>query len=962
MKSKSNSFLRFQPALSLLTFAAFSAAATAQADTYTWDGTTENWGTAHWTGAGSSWVDSSSNDAVINGGTVFAGSNAGSGGPGSITANSITVSNGTVALSSTNVFWHNVGTITLNPGGVLYSVYNATNHIDAAIVLNGGEIGGTDNGGLANQYGMYNFENTIHVTDNSTISVTGAGATLSQTGGTQFHVDSGKTLSVSGTLVYNGYQANTGLIKNGDGTMNLTNLNTYIGGTTVNAGTLGLGFAADGSGTGTIRETLAINSGATVKLNAVDALGWGGNSVTQINIVGGTLDNTVSGNNSYVTSYTLTGGTVSSTGGGQFHFTNGKGITTLASSNSSAFIAPITLREGNNMSISVADGAAATDLLISGAIGQVNGTGGITKSGDGTLTLSATNTYTGDTTVNGGTLELGAGGGAGLIRGTLNINNGATVNLTGTDALGYLSGSTVSQVNINGSTLNAATAGNNGLIANFSLTGGTVSGTGRMDFSSGYGITTLASGTSSVFSAPMMLRDNNNMTINVADGAAANDLVCLGVISEQFPGSGITKSGSGTMTLSGANTYTGATTVNGGTLALAYANQSISSSGGLTINNGSTVVLQNYNPMGSVSVTLPVTINSGGLMTMDAGWSVHLGPLTLNGGDLSSGGNSDPAYGSYYLDGDVTAKAGATSTISAVKIISGGVRTFDVESGGTLNVTGGFSNLYTGAFGLFKIGMGTMTLSAVNSYNGNTTVDDGTFELAAGGSLSFRPTTNGATNQISGSSTATLSYLGTVNLDLSGADATLGNAWAIVDLASFTGPAPTFNPALVTSTLGDFSEATPGVWELPVIGAKWVFIEATASLTYVSAATDYDTWKTANGVTGGENDDDDSDGLTNHEEYAFGLDPTGGSSVNPIAVQLDKATGTFSYTRRLQSHTGLAYTVWTSVDLATWTEDNGATTSQTVSGTVGEVETVQATITGTLPLTPPKLFIQVRAN
>jgi autotransporter-associated beta strand protein len=665
MKPTFNPYLR--PAL--LT-AALGMAATAQADTYTWDGANENWGTAHWTGAGSTWVNSSSNDAIINGGgPVFAGSNGGSGGSGNVTANSITVSNATLRPTSNNVFWNNVGTITLNAGGSLVGGWNATNHISSAIVLNGGDIGGNDYGGDASTYGIYNFENTIHVTDNSTISVTGSGATLSQTGGTQFNVDSSKTLSVTGTLVYNGYQANTGLIKNGDGTMNLTNLNTYTGGTTVNAGTLGLGFAADGSGTGTIRETLTINSGATVKLNAVDALGWGGNSVTQINIVGGTLDNTVNGNNSYVTNYTLTGGTVSSTGGGQFHFTNGKGITTLASGSSSVFSAPITLREGNNMSISVADGAAATDLLISGAIGQVNGTGGITKSGDGKLTLSSTNTYTGGTTVNGGTMELGAGGGAGIIRGTLNINSGATVKLTGTDALGYSSGTAVTQVNINGGTLNAATAGNNGLIANFSLTGGTVSGTGRMDFSSGYGITTLASGTSSVFSAPLMLRDGNNMTINVADGAAATDFEISGAISEQFSNSGITKSGDGRLTLSNTNTYTGATTVSTGTLLVtgALGDTAVSVNGGafggtgtvggsLTINSGGFFHVVNL--LDSLDVTGTVTLFSGfgvdDLAGLDWG-SVADGTYTLINGTLGSsvfaGLNNNSPANAYDLGG-----------------------------------------------------------------------------------------------------------------------------------------------------------------------------------------------------------------------------------------------------------------------------------------------------------------------
>ncbi|MFM2242909.1 MAG: hypothetical protein RLZ97_1764, partial [Verrucomicrobiota bacterium] len=184
---------------------------------------------------------------------------------------------------------------------------------------------------------------------------------------------------------------------------------------------------------------------------------------------------------------------------------------------------------------------------------------------------------------------------------------------------------------------------------------------------------------------------------------------------------------------------------------------------------------------------------------------------------------------------------------------------------------------------------------------------------------------------------------------------TNGNAWTLFNLSSYAG----LTPAAVTSTLGSFTEPTSGTWELPVTGAKWVFTEADGVLTYVVTATDYDTWETANGVTGGPNDDDDNDGLTNSDEYAFGLDPTGGSSVNPIAVQLDKTTGTFSYTRRTQGLTGLSYSIWYSTDLASWTEDTGA-----IEGTPsvsGEVETVPVTISGAL-LSNTKLFIQVRAE
>ena len=133
----------------------------------------------------------------------------------------------------------------------------------------------------------------------------------------------------------------------------------------------------------------------------------------------------------------------------------------------------------------------------------------------------------------------------------------------------------------------------------------------------------------------------------------------------------------------------------------------------------------------------------------------------------------------------------------------------------------------------------------------------------------------------------------------------------------------------------------------------------------VPAGSDYDTW--AGSIAGftdtAADHDPDGDGMTNQQEYAFGLDPTRSSSCSPITVPLDKTTGRFKYTRRANPvSTGLAYTVWTSPDLGTWTKDGGATSGQTVESTSRDgVETVAVTLTG-WPLTDSKLFVRVHAE
>jgi uncharacterized repeat protein (TIGR02543 family) len=102
----------------------------------------------------------------------------------------------------------------------------------------------------------------------------------------------------------------------------------------------------------------------------------------------------------------------------------------------------------------------------------------------------------------------------------------------------------------------------------------------------------------------------------------------------------------------------------------------------------------------------------------------------------------------------------------------------------------------------------------------------------------------------------------------------------------------------------------------------------------------------------------DGDSLSNFQEYAFGLDPTSGASVNPISVPLDSGLGSFSYTRRATAP--LTYTIWFSTNLQTWTQDAGAT--QLSAGVIGDVETMDVTLSGAAVPVGGKLFVQVRAQ
>jgi len=127
-----------------------------------------------------------------------------------------------------------------------------------------------------------------------------------------------------------------------------------------------------------------------------------------------------------------------------------------------------------------------------------------------------------------------------------------------------------------------------------------------------------------------------------------------------------------------------------------------------------------------------------------------------------------------------------------------------------------------------------------------------------------------------------------------------------------------------------------------------------------TTGTDYDTWATSTGVVGGANDDDDGDGRSNFDEYAFGLNPTSGASVNPYTAPFDKSTGTFSYSRRLTSLTNLSYTYESSTTLqeGSWTPFTPETET---SNSGNPIEVITIGVPAVL-LAEPELYIRVKAD
>lgn len=807
------------------------------------------------------------------------------------------------------------------------------------------------------------------------------------------------------------------LTKAGAGTLTLSNGNSYTGGTTVEGGVLEV--TGSSAGNSNIRGSVTVNNRAELRYTGGDGTGFGfndGKKLDTINVAGGLVNS--QGNMTH-----LWGATVNMTGG-ELRVNNGNSdpssyqrfewnqstVNTFATSGTATISGRINLRSDGSYSsavFNVADGDAATDLLVSAAITQ-SGSVGLTKNGAGTMEMSGSNSYTGTTTVNAGTLQVDSPFFADSS--TVVIASGAKINLNhnSTDIVGSLviGGVTVPSGSYNAShpIYGASFAGNGSLVVG--APGPQVSGTwiassnGNWSDSANWDSGNVANGAdnAATFSpgAPVNITVDGNRYIgilaftgfdttlsgtdtlnlfntsfspaqvNVSNGVTAT-------LSTNIAGtSGIEKTGPGTLVFTGTKSYSGDTVVSVGTLELSGATAGNAQiHGSLTVNSGATVAITDGDGTGFGFYNNPVnsiTVDGG---TIDAISGSHIGfgasmSMTLNhGGNLS---------GNWYWNGDsqlsFSSLGDSTNSISGGLMLrsdSGVNHTFTVDDGSAAidlqvnaDLTEASEFSFLPASAVIKSGAGTMILNGDNTYRGNTFINNGELGVGSDGSLRFYPTTNGTSNFVTGSPSGLLIFLGTIDIDFSAASATVGNRWNLFNLTNFTEFAPTLSPVAVTSSLGNFTEVSPGNWELAVSGAKWVFSTANGDLSYLAAASPYATWGFSYGLSdGSENEDLDNDGLTNFQEYAFGLAADSGSSVDPIIVPLDKTTGTFSYTRRLQSLTGLSYTVWTSTDLVNWTQDIGAVQDAAISSE--DIETVDVTLTQSL-LTNPALFIQVRAQ
>jgi autotransporter-associated beta strand protein len=682
---------------------------------WNWTNGSGNWGvTNNWT----------SNQVASNG---YAVGITGSG--GTITNNAVT----------------NISSMTFSNGAGAYTL-TGTNASQTLTIT-----GGITNNSSATQ----TISLGLNTTSNQTINAASGNITLSAVSNTAaltLQEGSGKSITAGGQISGNG-----SLVQNGSGTLSLATSNSYTGGTTLNGGTVVAGNSASlGSGnisvasnamiaagtSITLSNALGVSSGATATLNNAGYT-WvqngaiGGQGGIALNGAGTT---TLGASNSYQGGTTINGGTVVAVNNNSF----GSGSISVASSSTIAAGTP-TLNTTNAMA--VASGQIATLNTDSNnwtQTGVIGGGGGVGKAGNGTLTVSGVNNYTGPTLVSGGTLQVT---GSLLGAGTVTVASGGT--LSGT---GYVGKTTIQSGG-------AITAGANANVGSLSLSSLILNGGGSWNWkmldatgSAGVGFDTL--GISGLLDIST-LSSANKFTINLQTLSGTNPAVSgnalnfeANVSTNWVIASYGNLAGTFSTNLFKINSSGFSNSLSGGTfgigtnasgLILSYTTAFVAGAAG-EWNSGSGNLSTKTQLTNGVSLLFSgaggsVTNNSAVISLSGITFATNAGTYTLSGNAITNGGSGivNNSTNAQVISNAIT--LGSVQTFTA----GGGSLTFEGNIGllsNTLTVSGSnnttLSGEVSGTAGIIKAGSGTLILSGADNFTGGVTISAGSLLLSGG--------------------------------------------------------------------------------------------------------------------------------------------------------------------------------------------------------------------------------------
>lgn len=589
-------------------------------------------------------------------------------------------------------------------------------------------------------------------------------------------VAAGSTLTIAGVL---SGSADKHVVKIGDGTLILSGDNTYVGDTTIAAGTIQLAGGANRLATGSTLTLGSASSGGILDLNGqsqtlggLTLVGTGENRIINSSAANGSVsikfdtDTTLAGvlgapgqanfnftkagegkltlgANEYTGSTTVAQGTLELTAANQLNA--GTGLTvagggTLDLAGHSQTVGAVTLTNGTITgtagTVLTADSFAVADGTIDVVL---DGSAELVKSTGGTVTLSAANTYTGRTTISGGTLQLVGGNDRINPNGSLYMSANTVLELGGNDQ-------TLSEVNLNagridtgGGMLTINTHSTNTDIRTYAASPTTVlTGAGgltklgskvlNMGGPSDYtGGTFILEGDMKLYSrsdclpvtgdvyiaggATLNLRlydlaNNHQQTIDELSGTGTVELrgamFIIGngdgtdgvndfagrITDGGLTGGRLTKVGTGTQILSGNNDYAGPTQINAGVLNIRNNTALGTTAGDTTVSSGAALEVENSITVGEA--------------------------LTISGGGIADTGSLRSIGGENVWNGAIEQNAARISV-----------------DAGTLTVNGRMSGSGT----LRKVGGGTLVLAGDNTYTGDTQLEAGVLNLRHGNAL-----------------------------------------------------------------------------------------------------------------------------------------------------------------------------------------------------------------------------------
>ncbi len=588
-------------------------------------------------------------------------------------------------------------------------------------------------------------------------SLSGAGTVYLN--GATLTVNGSADSTYSGEMSYAAFVGAGALVKTGTSTLNLTGINLYNGGTTVNGGTLvdahpHANYTANGSGTVEFRTATDLSyalpiagTGFFTKSGLGNLTLTGFSTIPNTYVSGGTLTDGVDGALASATSLTVgndgtydlkghaqtvnsiagngkillgSGGALTAKTGTFAGVISGAGSFTAAGINTIGFVAQNTYTGGTTINAAariedfyphgnyVDNGSLELTLITDQTFGGViSGPGSLTVDGPGYLTLTGQSTFTGTTFLQGIGLKNGADN-ALPVGTTLSFNSANTYNLNG-----------------------------------FAQTISTILGTGGVTLGGG----------ALTFSGP--------------------DTTISGVITG---GGTVTKASNSTVTFSGQNNYTGGTNVTGGRLIEQNPH------GDYSLQNNAALEFAHAGDQaffGKVSGTGSLTKSGDFNLTLNTN-NLYSGATTLSAGTLTNGGSNNlPTTTALTVNSGATynlnGKSQTLVSLASAGTVALGGGALTLSSASDTTLTGALSGLGT----LTKSGAGTLSVATAQAYTGATTISVGKVRLATTNALPTATAltiSSGATLDLNTKAQTVGSLDGTGAVSLNGGAFTVGNS------------------------------------------------------------------------------------------------------------------------------------------------------------------------------------------